>query len=660
MNFFEHQERARRNTRKLVLLFALAVACIIAALYFVGLGAVTWMEVSRAVKSARPRQPLPWGWWRPEVLACVSVAALAIIGGGSLYKISTLGRGGTVVAESVGGRLVDLETADPDERKLLNVVEEMAIASGVPMPMVFALDKEEGINAFAAGFTPNDAAVAVTTGALRLLKRDELQGVIAHEFSHILCGDMRLNIRLIGLTYGILIIAIIGRGMIQAAGRGTGRRGRGAVGGILIGAALTAIGYIGVLFGRLIKAAISRQREFFADASAVDLTRNPDGIAGALKKIGGYGFASRVLAAEGESVSHMLFGDWRLKAFQTFGLLSTHPPLSERIQRLDPAFDGKFPSVEPLPTDRVRYCVEDTAIAGAPAMLTRAKVTAAPADVIGLVGRPQAAHLAYGASLLASIPGEFRAAALQPARAVCMVYAFLLDADAGKQERQTAILKGELKPILVDEVLRLSEISRAMNPVLRLPLLDLALPALRRLNENQRRAFLKHVQLLAGADQETTLSEFALQCLLTRRMEAMEKPSVRQAVYAAYTPLRLPCATVLSVLARIGQRDEDSAVSAFRTGASRLPSGEEALQTPLPPEACSFAALGEALDKLVLATPIIKQRVLDAFAHCVLADGTVTIEEAELLRAIAVYLDCPIPPFLPAGEAAGSPNVEDA
>src|SRR5690606_28971990 len=254
-------------------------------------------------------------------------------------------QGGSVVAGLLGGLPVNPATDDPDERRLVNVVEEMAIASGVPVPAIYVLPGEESINAFAAGYGVHDAAVAVTRGALKHLTRDELQGVIAHEFSHILNGDMRLNIRLIGLLHGLLLLALIGRVLLRSGGRSRGRRKEkgGSVQVALIGLGLVLLGYIGVFFGKLIKAAASRQREYLADAAAVQFTRNPEGIAGALKKIGALGAGSRIVHPRAEELSHLYFASGLRSSFA--GLFATHPPLVERIRRIDPSFSGDFEGV---------------------------------------------------------------------------------------------------------------------------------------------------------------------------------------------------------------------------------------------------------------------------------------------------------------------------
>ena len=279
-----------------------------------------------------------------------------VIALGSLYKVSELASGGEVVAHMMGGRLVDPQTTDLAERRLLNVVEEMSLASGVPVPPVYVMDNEPSINAFAAGFRPADAVVTVSRGCLQYLTREELQGVLGHEFSHVLNGDMRLNLRLIGMVYGILVLSIIGYFVMRSAGwvgsssrSSDDRRGDNRAAIFFIGLALYILGYLGVLLGNIIKAAISRQREFLADASSVQFTRNPGGLAGALKKIGGLAEGSRINDPHAHEISHMFFGD--AFAGSIFNLFATHPPLEERIRLLDPNFDGSYPAVEALPDE---------------------------------------------------------------------------------------------------------------------------------------------------------------------------------------------------------------------------------------------------------------------------------------------------------------------
>ena len=270
-----------------------------------------------------------------SILIATALIATLFILGSSLYKRRDCHPVVDQVARELGGTPVATDVRDPLRRRYRNIVEEMAIASGVPVPEIYVLEAENGINAFAAGYAPGDAAIAVTRGALETLDRDELQGVVAHEFSHILNGDMRLNIRLMGVLFGIMVLGLIGR-LIVRGGYHTSivssRRDRGTPVVLIVGLGLVILGGIGVFFARLIKAGVSRQREYLADASAVQFTRQSEGIANALKKIGGYADGSSITAADPEEVSHMLFGSGSRLA----GLFATHPPLTKRIQALDP------------------------------------------------------------------------------------------------------------------------------------------------------------------------------------------------------------------------------------------------------------------------------------------------------------------------------------
>ncbi|HZL13906.1 MAG TPA: M48 family metallopeptidase, partial [Verrucomicrobiae bacterium] len=346
MDFFQQQDKARKKTKLLVFYFACAVILIITMVYFVGLLVFKPLQMQHTYiqnLNNDELQQISFSLWNPRVFIGSTLITLAIVSIGSAFKINQLAGGGGTVAETLGGRLVNSNTTDPNERKLLNVVEEMAIASGVPMPKVYVLDDERGINAFAAGHAPGDAAIGVTHGCVTLLSRDQLQGVIGHEFSHLLNGDMRLNIQLIGILFGILCIATIGRIFLYSRSGGGNNRNNA---GPFIGLGLILIGAIGVFFGRLIQAAVSRQREFLADASSVQFTRNPLGLSGALQKIGRYSFGSRMESEHAPDACHMFFGNGVRDPL--FTLMATHPPIEDRIHAIDSTWDGKFP---PLPDD---------------------------------------------------------------------------------------------------------------------------------------------------------------------------------------------------------------------------------------------------------------------------------------------------------------------
>lgn len=340
MDFFAQQDRARTKTTALVVYFVLAIVFIVGSVYVASLMILHFTQVPAypgepvALPSLRTVEP-----WDPQLLGWVVVCTMGVVVLGAAYKFWRLSRGGSEVAEELGGRLLADDPTDADERQLRNIVEEMALAANVPVPKVYVLDNDAGINAFAAGHSAKDAAIGITRGGMTLLTRDELQGVIGHEFSHLLNGDMRLNIRIMGVLFGIVCLTVIGRVLLYS--RGGGNRGRAPM--MLMGVALLVIGALGVLFGRLIQAALSRQREMLADASAVQFTRNPAGLAGALRKIGSVG--ARIDSPHAGEASHMFFENGLGKP--VFGWMATHPPLAERIRAIDPSWDGRFEAVEP-------------------------------------------------------------------------------------------------------------------------------------------------------------------------------------------------------------------------------------------------------------------------------------------------------------------------
>ncbi|MFC6978654.1 M48 family metallopeptidase [Microbulbifer taiwanensis] len=339
MNFFEYQDRARRKTGLLVGLFALAVVLLIAITTLLAALLLAWSRGQAfslsAIVSNTGGQLLGW-----DTVATIAFSIAAVIALGSLYKLRQLAAGGRAVAESLGGRKINIAPQSDAEKRALNVVEEMAIASGTPVPDVYLIE-DDAINAFAAGYKPTDAVIGLTRGSIEKLNRDELQGVVAHEFSHIFNGDMRLNIRIVGLLNGILIIGMLGYWLLRGSHFSSGRDNRGRAALFGIGAGLMVIGYTGTFFGNLIKSAVSRQREFLADASAVQFTRSNSGIAGALKKIGGYSGGSQLASSNAAEFSHMYFASGLKKSFAN--LFATHPPLADRISRLDPQWNGRFP-----------------------------------------------------------------------------------------------------------------------------------------------------------------------------------------------------------------------------------------------------------------------------------------------------------------------------
>jgi Zn-dependent protease with chaperone function len=633
VDFFEAQSAAHRRTGWLVALFVLAVLAIIAVVYavaHVGMGPGTG-----------PIDLL--------LLLQVAFGVGVVIALGSAIRTASLRRGGPAVAELLGGRRVPSDTSEPDERKLINVVEEMSIASGTPVPAVYVLDSEDGINAFAAGYTTHDAAVAVTRGALRSLTRDELQGVIAHEFSHVLNGDMRLNIRLMGILYGILLLAVVGRGIVHVSPRGGGRR-RGSGGGAwvaLLGLTLLLVGYVGVFFGKIIKAAVSRQREYLADAAAMQFTRNPHGITGALKKIGAQAHGSRIQDHHAEELSHMFFANGLRGSL--FGVLATHPPLEARIRRLDPAWDGRWTTPVRRPPEADARVAGG---AGAPPLDAGRRVAAAPVSPTTLmtsIGTPTAEHLAYAAALLGRFPDTLTRAVHDPVWSRALILALVAAGSGAGAEAAGSVEREVLREYGGEELERRVE---SLVPLVReqgadapLALLDLALPALLHLSPEEAERFRETVERLIRADGRVRPFDFALAHTLSRRLQADDRKA-GGGQGRSFTALRSDVTALISAVAWAGNSgDASAAQAAFEAGTRRLPPSTEPFRLQ-EPAAVGLSRLDAALGALEDASPRVRRTVLEAAAECAAHDGRLHPSEAELLRAIAEALDCPIPPVL--------------
>ncbi len=659
MNFFAHQELARRQTRRMLVLFTLAVIAIVAAV-----DAVIVLAFGFA-GDARSGRHLPGA----GVLIASSLGVLAVIGLATLYRISSLRGGGSAVAIGLGATPVPSDTGNFAYRRLRNIVEEIAIASGVPMPEIFVLEEEAAINAFASGYAPADAAITVTRGCLDKLTRDELQGVIAHEFSHVLNGDMRLNIRLLGVAFGILVIAIVGRKLAENIG---GRSRDGAAIAVL-GIALVLVGYIGVFFARLIKASVSRQREFLADASAVQFTRQSDGIAGALKKIGGLAEGSRLASADGEEVAHMLFGD----GIGYSALFATHPPLLARIRRLQPQFDeaefaaiaadwthprqvgdsgGAEVSLSGFAPARERR--RDSAHeAAAPLPAARAEIAVTPDLVAGQVGQPDPADYIAAAAIHMTIPADLAEAAASHEQAMALVLALVLGHDAGVRERQRGLVQHYQDAGTRDLVDLLAARTAGLHPMLRLPLASLAFPTLRRRPRPQLEVFVILLRQLIDADGRVGLDEYCLARLVgTQVIDALDPARSRVMGRLKLVELEAEIRDVFAVVARHGHADATAARRAYLLGLDEVLPGARADYHPPPDWA---RALDHALPRLDRLVPAGKECLVRGLTQAISADGRVSVAEAELLRTICASLHCPLPPLLQDGRLLAAASAAD-
>jgi Zn-dependent protease with chaperone function len=665
MDFFASQDAARRKTLWLIFYFILAVVAIVVFLYVVACLALVGAEAQ--AQDAMP-EVTPSRFWQPFLLLVVTVVTVGIIGFGSVYKSLELAGGGEQVAVLLGGRRIQPNSTDPAERRLLNIVEEMALASGISVPPIFVMDEEPGINAFAAGFTPNDAVIGVNRGTLEYLNRDELQGVIAHEFSHIFNGDMRLNLRLIGLLHGILLISIIGYFVmrisgISGGGRSSSRGGKqgGALPLLILGLAMWIIGSIGLGLARLIKAAISREREYLADASAVQFTRNPEGISGALKKIGGLMEGSRVSHPEAETASHMFFGPAKRSLA---GLTATHPPLVMRIRRIEPTFDGRFPKLESRERARIQAMREQAAEKrqqrAEPGRGVAQVQRLNPLLALQTIGTVESGMMEYAQQLMAGLPDLIRSAIHDPFSSRLIVMIWLLDRDDSIRGKQLELIRNREGDAVLNELQHLLAPLQACQDEARLPMLEVLQSSLTSMSPEQYSQFREIVLGLVGADKQVVLGEFIMKRILLthldRHFRHRRPPTVKYMTVRAVVD---SVADLLSAMAYSGERDPHLRMDAYRAGMGTL--GLKEVPDLRLARDCTLQRMDDALEKIESSSPSVKKRVLAALLTAAAYDELLTVREAELLRAVAVAIDCPLPPLLPgpihrqAREVAGHP-----
>lgn len=638
MDFFEHQDEARKNSRKLILFFVLAVTGVVISVYVL-VGLAVFGFNTQIAESDNRVDVLPWITdWR--IMLMVGGGTLLFVGGASAYRVASLRGGGHVVAASLGGRPLQQNTTDRDERRVLNVVEEMAIASGTPVPPVFLLE-EEGINAFAAGYSPQDAVIGVTRGCVQSLSRDELQGVIAHEFSHILNGDMRINIRLIGLVYGIMAIGFIGWQVFRIAiYSGAGRRrdkDSNTMPLIAVAVGLIAIGAVGTFFGNWIRAALSRQREFLADASAVQFTRNPHGISGALMQIGASPAHGEIKNPAAAEFSHMYFAKGVSSMFS--GIFATHPPLEKRILRIEPRWDGKYPSEQ-----RTRRSPDTTSVTRQDKEESRRQEVAKAVTILAgveAIGQPTPAHLALAHQLISDIPDLVKEAARNPYGGRAVVYALLLNQEPQIKQQQLDQLKKFAERGLAEMTAALEAEVSKLDRQHRLPLVEMTLGSLKLLSKTQYNNFMSNLDVLVKADSKIDLFEWVVVRVVRHHLGP---PSRSRPKYHGLEKLSSQCNMLLSVLAWAGHSDPVEVQSAFDAGAKVINIPGLAL---VPRDKIDLSLLGNALDTLDRVEMGLKKTLIMACAQCIIADKQVTANEAELMRAIAESFDCPMPPLVP-------------
>jgi Zn-dependent protease with chaperone function len=637
MNFFENEDRARKKTTELIVLFTISVILTVVGVNLAVYGVVTltspslrqYHNLQQPSDNSDPSANAPIQTM--QLLLGTTVITLLIIFAGSAYKTLQLRGGGPAVAQLVGGRPLVPNSTDSQEKILRDVVEEMSIASGVPMPRVYILDHEDGINAFAAGYTSSDTVIAVTRGAMTQLNRDELQGIIAHEFSHILNGDVKLNLRTMCLLHGILVMSLTGYVVLRSTPYMNTRNNKG--GGIiaailLLGLVFAIVGWIGHVCAALIQAAISRQREFLADASAVQFTRNPNGIVSALKKLGQYSDRSRIGNAQAIGAAHMFFAD--VSGISLSQLMSTHPSLIARIRAIDPTFDGKF---DHGPSKLLEQ------YSGKTAPIAAQRPAPDPLQLVRSVGNVLPQHLTLAAGLIASIPDDIAAPARDPFSARAVVFALLINDDPAGRQKQMSLVQQNAEPACYDQLSKLLPQISALDEGAHLTLLNQSLPALRRLSSQQSLQFREIVKSLIEADGKVTLFEFTLHRILEKQSlppDAIKREPIQ---FYAVDAVNDDAAVLLSALAAASTADTDLA---FQTGSTQF----NPAKPPTMTKVNGLQSIDLALRRLSQSSPAVKQRLMQAAITTVAADGEMNIAEAELLRATAATLDIPLPPLV--------------
>ncbi len=685
MDFFAAQELRRKKTKWLVLMYLAAVAVTILGIYAVaelgfsvGVPAESGGDTRGGYESSRLHfQFHPW------LLGVVALANLIVIGGASLFKIAELRSGGHHIAAQMGGVRVPPSTTDPDLRRLLNVVEEMALASGISVPPVYVMEHEPGINAFAAGYSPADAVIGVNRGTLNLLNRDELQGVIAHEYSHILNGDMRMNIRLIGLLFGIQMIAMIGYFFLRTMGQGGRRRssgkGEGNGGFILAMAiALLVFGSVGQFFARLIKASISREREFLADASAVQFTRYPQGIGGALKVIAATKGGSVIHSDEAEELSHMFFANCFSSSFAS--MFATHPALPKRIGKLEPNFDGNYSAwfavrqqiAEKRERKRLAAKQEQAELSSMISPLGKLfpqdivdRFPIDPIFLLSAIGSPVKADMKRSQALIRQLPENIRVAAQHPFSARCVAFAMLASDVPALRDQQLELLSRQENQATLETTHRLMDGIGRLHLIFRLPVMELVQGSLADLSVKQYPKFRDTIEQLVQLDRRTSLFEFVVRhhllMHLDRRFSYRKRPKVK---YSRPSDVKQEIEMMLSAFASASatgsvvetntQPDDSVVLEAYRLGMQVVGFGD-ASESQAQLASWEIEQLEKCMQTLHHASPQLKKTFLHAAAVLITYDHEITVAEAEFFRAVAESLDCPVP-VLAAGRAKRATN----
>lgn len=666
MDFFQRQDNARRKTSLLVLLFVIAVLLVVVAVNG-AIFAVFKFSNSYEFDTAQ--------WWLGAPAAYTALGTLLVIIAGSLTCYIKLGSGGVAVAKMAGAVRVDLNSRSSEIRTYINVVEEMSIAAGLPVPEIFIMPQELAINAFVAGYTPADTVVVITQGALETLSRDELQGVIGHEFSHILHADTLINLRLMALLAGILFVGDIGQFLMRSSSRGrhSSRRSKEEGGMLLLGLALAIIGYVGVFMGRLIKAAVSRQREFLADASSVQFTRNPEGIAGALFTIDQHTSSTYLThTIQAESMNHMCFGETVKIGFSK--LLASHPPIRERIDALGGSMFARVRSKNrnkqqpasvseqakksvDLPESAKGFASGSSASAATnqenvselppipyvpPVKKTAGSNISSFATATGEVSVEDVDHARL---LLQRLPEEVHQLTHTPSGAALIIICLIAkENNLSEKEIASAYNQSEFNFPPVGTITTVLALTERIDHQLRMPVLELCSPTLKTLDTKQRETLISSLFSLAKSDGKISLFEFLCLSFLELQLPAkVRKPKIRQTYKLHELSDELDTILTLIYQAGVPHQDEAAAKTILEDSIHRLCGGKS--QQPSTSKR-NTREVSAAFNKLRDLSPLLKPAVLDAATDLILADNVITTKEYDVLRVIASCLDCPMPALM--------------
>jgi Zn-dependent protease with chaperone function len=639
VDFFGRQQAAKQASSRLLWYFIFAVSII-----FIGVNALLYLV---AVVTTHETGQGTWLWhdWSQQAL----LGTLWLVAGGSLLEWFLLRKGGTAVAKMLNAQAIDFASQDAVQRQFINVCEEMAIASGVPVPSLYVLPQESTINAFVAGYRAQDSVLVVTQGALIHLTRDELQAVIGHEFSHILNGDMRLNTYMLSVLAGMLAVGQVGDFLMRSP-TGDHPQNKSITPFWPLGLGMWLVGYIGLVLGRLIKAAISRERENLADAASVQFTRNPDALAGALYKIGQYD--SYLSSWHAEQMSHMCFGE-SVSFSQWF---ATHPPLKLRIQTIAPTFltrikyqkPNKASTATPASASKPKsqsssILAFSTEMIEAPQAVTPFPITPTSdniefsfdAPMTTMVGELQWADLQSAQYLYRTLSVEVSRALQSTAGAKAVLFALIAQEQGCSIQDLTQFFASQNS--LMQWVSQLQQALACSDNRLALPIVELAIPRLLGLTTEERQQFMSELRRLAWLNQQLSVFEFSLLKLIE---QALNKPKV---IFREQTLQQLarPCAQWIMTLLQYGSHQPSQYARIYQ----QLLSPIFALSMPaMPsPQQATLLALDATLKTFNSLNLEGKKQLINLTATTIQSDGVLHRTEYELLRVLAALLNCPMP-----------------